>query len=179
MESDILEPIRYIGSSQSRSVCMGLDHAIYNWSVGYCSEGHGGCFVELYSEYITSKLFSLLVMDGGITHKALQALESINTFGIFKGISSANIYAHIPVHVEYLLYNAIELIEIKHASMSIALIFVFVACYILHTLLCFMGFFVCLCIWFKMTSLVITTSLLWGSGAMGTNIGNIAMSYVM
>lgn len=99
--------------------------------VGYCSEGHGGCFVELYSEYITSKLFSLLVMDGGITHKALQALESINTFGIFKGISSANIYAHIPVHVEYLLYNAIELIEIKHASMSIALIFC--VCCMLHT----------------------------------------------
>lgn len=92
-----------MGSSQSRSVCMGLDYAIYNWYAGYCSEGHGGCFVELYSEYFTSKLDTLLVMDNSIMHKALQALESIDTFGIFKGVLSANICAHILVHIEYFL----------------------------------------------------------------------------
>lgn len=91
---NVLESIQYQGATQSKSKHLGLNHAIYGWSIWDNSRGDAEeALLRCICAYFTLEVFALLMMDNGTTQKVIHALKSIDTFGIFNDVTSASICA--------------------------------------------------------------------------------------
>lgn len=84
--------MRYQGASQASKWLpkFGLCHPFQEFKDDLESEVKKNLFWRTW-ECFTNRLFSLFVIDSEITHKAIQTIKSIDTFGVFAGSTSANV----------------------------------------------------------------------------------------
>ena len=59
--------------------------------------------IDKIRSYFNSEVISLLMMDAGITHKALRAIKAIDAIRIFKHVNSKNVIERVNVSFNHFL----------------------------------------------------------------------------
>jgi hypothetical protein len=89
---DIRKAIEFQGSNDQLRRKLGLDRVMENWTMPNSVEDViEKRVLDKIRSYFNSEVFSLLMVDAGITHKTLRAIKAIDAMGIFKHINSKNV----------------------------------------------------------------------------------------
>ena len=98
-DEDVMEAIKYQGSSDVLRRRLGLDRATQNWTVATSIEDdvEKRVLSKIWS-YFDSNVFALIMVDSGLTHKALRAIKAIDGLGDFKNVTSSNIIKRMKVN---------------------------------------------------------------------------------
>jgi hypothetical protein len=88
--------MKYQGNTDARMQCLGLDRAMYNWSVWPDIEDniHQNLLTKIRGLF-SLELFTEIMVESGLTHKALRAIKAIDEYGIFSNVTSTNICKHL------------------------------------------------------------------------------------
>jgi hypothetical protein len=97
-DNQIEELMKYQGNTDARMQRLGLDRAMYNWSVWPDIEDniHQNLLTKIRGLF-SSELFTEIMIESGLTYKALRAIKAIDEYGIFSNVTSTNICKHLKV----------------------------------------------------------------------------------
>jgi hypothetical protein len=110
---DIRKAIEFQGSNDQLRRRLGLDRAMENWTMPNSVEDViEKKVLDKIRSYFNSEVFSLLMVDAGITHKALKAIKAIDAMGIFKHVNSKNVIERLNVSFNQFFVSCIYLREV-------------------------------------------------------------------
>ena len=98
IDEHIMKLVEYQGTHDTHLQRLGLDRAIQNWTVWldieHAIEGKNLARIRA---LFTSELFCVIMIQSGLTHKALRCIKAMDEYGIFKNVIAEKICEHLEV----------------------------------------------------------------------------------